>query len=160
PQSEDRRWDPEDHVAGSKLPVEVRLRQVAAHGIRSAGDGEQRVHAAIEGRVRVGRIGGHEPGFADRPVRGDEGGDRVPSPIEVGDHGLWIRLRYLRAEWGRTGAARGWLRVARGAAIGIERGSQTLAGLDRPGNGIYLLECVQRPTEERLFGSIERRERP
>src|SRR5262249_36984065 len=81
-------------------------------------------------------------------------------PIEVGDHGLWIRLRYLRAEWGRTGAARGWLRVARGAAIGIERGSQTLAGLDRPGNGIYLLECVQRPTEERLFGSIERRERP
>src|SRR6185436_16725916 len=68
PAPKNRRRDAEDHVAVQQLGREVRLRHRARAGAVSPGDGEERVHAAVGRAVPIA----DEPGFADRPVRGDE----------------------------------------------------------------------------------------
>jgi hypothetical protein len=89
------------------------LGDVAARGVGSAGDDEKGVHVAVGDTVGL-----LEARFADWTIDGDEPGDDVLCAVQSGDRDQRI-LRGARA-------ARGRLRVAREALIGVEARAEAI----------------------------------
>ena len=101
---------------------EIRLRHHAACGVRAAGDGEERVDAAV-GRVAERAVGIDEvwkARFANRAIGREEIRDGVSGAVVGGRD----ELRIYR----RAGAADAGLRMATAATIGIVAGAEAEAG--------------------------------
>jgi hypothetical protein len=117
PRPEHRGRNAEDQVAARELFLEVRLGEHAAARVVAAGDGEQRVHAAVGRSVRVA----DEARLAHRAVRPDERRQTVIGPPLGGERHLGIQRR--------AGAPGGRLRMAAAAAVQVHRRPQAFVGL-------------------------------
>ena len=100
--AEQRGRDPEDHIVVLELGREVRLFDLTERvGTVPTSDGEQRGHAAVGCAVGVS----HEPRFANRPVRLDEGRNLVGSLGRKCDLRVDARARPTDRGMGVTRAA-------------------------------------------------------
>ncbi|HMF07112.1 MAG TPA: hypothetical protein VKE72_08895 [Methylocella sp.] len=93
------------------------VRELAALGIYAAGNCVQVMNAAIERSFFVP----DEARLAHWAVGRDERRDNVGGAIQIGESHLRIRNWILRTGQAGAAAADGGLRMARGAAIAVER---------------------------------------
>ena len=131
PESEGRRGNAEDDVVRGERGGEVRLtRGAGSRRIDAARDRVEPVDAAVGRAVRVL----HETRLADRSVGKDERGHGLVASsqaIQGGESDLRIGPSHLTERRVRAGPADRRLRVAGGAAIGVESGTESAAILAR-----------------------------
>src|SRR6266446_364160 len=141
----------EDYVVCRPRSIKAGLRQAAAAGISAAGEGEQVFYSPI-GCIWVGIAElvkeKRETRLADRAVGLYEKWDGVGVAIHdpVGDHlALGIRPDIRENTGGRTGSARGRLRMTSSAGVQVEPWPQTWVV---SGDGLVLVELRESALEE------------